>query len=414
MPRAAAAAPGTGLTQEEERLISNLTLLVFTPTPSGDPLCERVIENLVPTPVPNTENAQYTLTATLPTGYYRLMFLANVAGKITADPPLGKTLSTIESTLLHTMQTPWDIATHTTTGGFPMTGATPGYIQVNGNYTHTEPIVMLRMHARINVTVADPVKDNIKISTIRLHNPSSRGLVLPAETNLDTAATGYIRAIAPSLPLVNGVPDPGLLATPWEYTGTAIDNGNECLNTIYTMEGYDPQGREDDEYAWLELTCSYNDEPEEDYRIDFQLTREDGTRQPIGLLRNHSYEIVILSMTGEAGLEFEVMEWNDSDMSDIIIEGRYFLKVNQSNFELDREPKDANSFSNKLTIQTNYEEGWVIDRITGPGDGAPINMDNGWIQIAPGDRTGPQQQEKTISILLEENTTGAPVVQRYT
>jgi len=180
------------------------------------------------------------------------------------------------------------------------------------------------------------------------------------------------------------------------------------------MEGYDPQGREDDEYAWLELTCSYNDEPEEDYRIDFQLTREDGTRQPIGLLRNHSYEIVILSMTGEAGLEFEVMEWNDSDMSDIIIEGRYFLKVNQSNFELDREPKDANSFSNKLTIQTNYEEGWVIDRITGPGDGAPINMDNGWIQIAPGDRTGPQQQEKTISILLEENTTGAPVVQRYT
>ncbi|MCD7977114.1 MAG: fimbrial protein [Tannerellaceae bacterium] len=90
MPRAAAAAPGTGLTQEEERLISNLTLLVFTPTPSGDPLRERVIENLVPTPVPNTENAQYTLTATLPTGYYRLMFLANVAGKITADPPLGK------------------------------------------------------------------------------------------------------------------------------------------------------------------------------------------------------------------------------------------------------------------------------------------------------------------------------------
>ncbi|MCD8265440.1 MAG: hypothetical protein LUD02_15865, partial [Tannerellaceae bacterium] len=56
---------------------------------------------------------------------------------------------------------------------------------------------MLRMHARINVSVAGPVKDNIKISSIHLHNPSSRGLVIPTATNLDTTATGYIRATAP-------------------------------------------------------------------------------------------------------------------------------------------------------------------------------------------------------------------------
>ncbi|MCD8262745.1 MAG: hypothetical protein LUD02_00120, partial [Tannerellaceae bacterium] len=197
-----------------------------------------------------------------------------------------------------------------------------------------------------------------------------------------------------TLPLVNGVPDPGLLATPWEYTGTAIDNGNDCLNTIYAMKGYTPHGHPNDEYAWLELTCSYNGQPEEAYRIDFQLTQDDGTREPIRLLRNHSYEINILSMTGEAGLEFEVMQWNDSDLSDIIIEGRYYLKVNQSNFELDRQAHDKNSFTNKLTIQTNYEEGWIIDHLTGPGDTGEINIDNGWIHIEPSDRTGPQNQEK--------------------
>lgn len=102
MPRATTkaitgAAPGTGLTDEEERAINNLTLLIFTETSTGDMLCEDVLKNLQPAPIPGTDNARYTVTATLPKGRYHLMFLANIAAKITANPPTGKLLSVIQT-----------------------------------------------------------------------------------------------------------------------------------------------------------------------------------------------------------------------------------------------------------------------------------------------------------------------------
>ncbi len=249
-------------------------------------------------------------------------------GAITEGDPLDD----IEKMLVYQMPSKWDITAH---AGFPMWGISSGYIVINGSYTLSDPILMLRMLARINISVDDSVKDDIKLKTIRLHNPSSRGLVIPAEANLDATTTpGYIRAIAPTLPLNNGGnPDPVLLSTPWEYTGGDIyDNtdGHYCYNTIYALEGFHPAGRNDDEYAWLEVECSYKGEPEEAFRIDFLRTLADGTREPIGLLRNHSYDIRILSMSGSGHFEFEVVEWNDGDMSNIIIEGKYFLKVNES------------------------------------------------------------------------------------
>ncbi|MCC8186764.1 MAG: hypothetical protein LIP08_04435 [Bacteroides sp.] len=401
MPRSYATAAATGLTEEQERMISDLTILLFTDTSSGDMLCEYMLENLTPTPV-GTSNRIYTVTAPLPVGNYRMMLLANVpAGSLSPSTTVGGLLSSLEKSIRYQMPSKWDISTHT---GFPMWGMSAGNIIITGPYTHPDPILMLRMLSRINLSV-----DDIKISTIRLHNPSSRGLVIPDEAHLDRTTTpGYIRVTAPTLPLNSaGNPDPGLLSTPWEYTATEIEEGNYCLNTIYALEGFDPQGRNDNEYAWLEVLCSYKGGPEEAHRIDFVRTLADGTRAPIGLLRNHSYEIRILSMSGDAHLEFEVVDWNDSDMSDIIFEGKYYLKVNQSKFELDRQPHDANGFSNKLTIETNYEDGWVIDRITEPGiNGIPLDMDNGWIRIDPTERSGPKDQT-TISILLDENNTGA-------
>ncbi len=45
MPRALASAPGTGLTEEEEREINELTVLLFTETPSG-PVYKKTLEAL--------------------------------------------------------------------------------------------------------------------------------------------------------------------------------------------------------------------------------------------------------------------------------------------------------------------------------------------------------------------------------
>lgn len=202
------------------------------------------------------------------------------------------------------------------------------------------------------------------------------------------------------------------------YSGIEIENEEKIEARIYLNETPNPGETKFPEMPCLILGGEYKGQTCY-YRVDFFRTENDVTTYH-DILRNHCYELTVLKILGNGSpseeeaynsvgmnLEIEVMEWDESNMSNIVFEGKYYLKVNQSHFRLDREHKDRNSYNNKLTIETNHEEGWVIDRISEPDDGALINMDNGWIQIAPEERSGPMDKT-TISILLEENDTGAP------
>ncbi len=403
MPRSYAAAAGTGLTDQEESMISDLTILLFTAHSSGDQKCIAVIEDLSPTVVPGTDYSQYRVNTPVTVGTYYFMLLANVPGKLTGATTVGSLRSDIENTLLEEMQSKWDIYSHT---GFPMWGASEGEIIVSGKQVVTDEIQMLRMLSRINISVDDVVQDQVKLNTIRLHNPSGRGLVIPDDANLDKTTTpGYIRAVSPTLPLdASGNEDPQLLSTPWQYTSADIEDQARCLNTIYAMEGFDPAGRDEDEYAWLEVLATYIGGDEKSYRIDFGPKDSNGNRTLMPLLRNHTYDITIEGVDEiRQEMEVTVQVWDDGDMSEIIVEGQYSLKVNQATFNFDRELRDTTSFNNNLQITTNHEDGWEITRVTDPNDNdSEIDMDTGWLQIRPEHRKGPQG-ETTIKLFLEKN-----------
>ncbi|MCC8174208.1 MAG: DUF4906 domain-containing protein [Odoribacter sp.] len=407
IPRTYAAAAGSGLTEKEERLISDFTILLFSINSAGNQECVGFIDNLAPTPVPGTDSAQYIVRTQIPTGIYHMAFLANVSGKLSATTTVGSLRSDIEKNLVHNMQFKWDITTHT---GFPMYGATKGEVMITGTTVIAENIAMLRMVSRINIAVDTNLQNKIKINTIRLQNPSGRGLVIPDATKLDTnATTGYVRAVLPSLPLnALGNADPQLLTSPFIYTSVDIENQAFCLNTIYALEGFEPQGRPINSYAYLEIVAQYENRAEKTYRVDFWQEDASGNKTPLPLLRNHTYDITIVGMDEfEEELEVRVNVWDDGNMSDIKIEGKYHLKVNKATWDFDREVRDTNSFNNHLEITTNHEDGWQITRITEPNNGPEIDMDTGWIRIAQNDRSGPQGT-KTIRLLLEKNDTPSP------
>jgi uncharacterized protein (TIGR02145 family) len=107
--------------------------------------------------------------------------------------------------------------------------------------------------------------------------------------------------------------------------------------------------------------------------VEFVKKEEGKADDYLHLLRNHSYNVLITSVTGEgyptpggaynnspANIEAEVVEWNDGEVTDIVFDGQHYLGVSPATFVLYGEA----STGNRITVKTDVEAGWTIGEVT--------------------------------------------------
>ncbi|MCD8043990.1 MAG: hypothetical protein LUH10_13090 [Tannerellaceae bacterium] len=403
--------PGTvsRATAEQESRIDEIEVLLFKPD-DGAFVGSYTAENITTNPDYPNDNSRRRFTVKVIEGKFDIMLLAN-SKDIIDNAGLARDMSRSEVARRLTLPQGGKVA-HDGSVLIPFWGELKGANIVNGS-TLGE-ITLLRAMAKIDLLIDEDLKADFKLQTVTLYHWQKEMALLPDPAHYKEAEEKVTAATETGSKLT---PE----ATKATYTAGAgeIEGEEQIVSKIYLNETPNPGPDRFPEMPCLVIGGEYKGQLCY-YRIDFYKEDDNGNHIYHDILRNHWYELTIINILREGlpsiedayksvdmHLDIEVMEWNESDMSNIIIEGKYFLKVNESNFKLDREPHDQDSYHNKLTIETNHEDGWVIDRITEPGDGAPLDMDNGWIRIVPEERAGPVD-ETTISILLEENNTGAP------
>ncbi|MFV0272184.1 MAG: hypothetical protein ACK5HZ_11035 [Macellibacteroides fermentans] len=255
-----------------------------------------------------------------------------------------------------------------------------------------------------------------KMTEVYVIQPNNKYAVLPelANMNDNKANKPSLVAGATNFP----IDETGCLRFLYDgenITSQTIDFGSYTTQSIYIPESdilMSATGTSGDANHLNRMAIvvggSYNGSPISYYRLDFL----DSKKNLLNALRNHLYQFNITSVKGigyptpiEAfkalpiNMTVEVVEWNDSDISDIVIDDQYHFGVSRSTIELPKVAHDISSDYNKLKITTDYPMGWKVEskNITDE-NGAEVQ----WLW--PENSIGGIGTTE-VSIIAEENTT---------
>ncbi|MDO5017493.1 MAG: hypothetical protein Q4E10_03910 [Porphyromonas sp.] len=259
------------------------------------------------------------------------------------------------------------------------------------------------------------------LQEVKVYNAQSQNiLVAPKEGHYTTSTDGKHKATKVSLM------DPTLEVTtpPFTYTAednllkrviyvgetdnpnpTATQNGEETTPETPAMDylkrpylivklGYKPKGSPDgtqEQYTY--------------FRIDF--LKRDGTEATakytyLPLLRNYRYKVDIRNIGGlgfdneedakqgpAANIMYNVLVWNESEMSDVVYDGQYMLGVKQDNFTFYR---DGGRITTKM--RTSWPKGFTIENL-------PTWITTCTIEPSDPGKTG-STDEKTVTFTVDE------------
>ncbi|MDO5036590.1 MAG: hypothetical protein Q4D93_06490 [Porphyromonas sp.] len=234
------------------------------------------------------------------------------------------------------------------------------------------------------------------LKEVKMYNASTKGLVAPTGGNYTTSNDGKYKATSVSLPPAvapSTTPDTAPNTTGASYSdiaanilkrviyvpetdnpeATATQNGEETtpedINKLLARPylivklGYKPKGSPDgtvEQYTY--------------FRIDF--LKKDGTEATakytyLPLLRNHRYKVDIKNIGGlgfdneedakkgpAANIMYNVIVWDESDMSDVVYDGQYMLGVNKDHFTFYR---DGGNVYTKM--RTSWSDGFTIENL---------------------------------------------------
>lgn len=342
--------PETGT--EEENTIDNIYVLAFE-TMDGELVYKGKGKYVTPTAASVNNNA-VTFKATLPVGKaYDFVVLANADSLLSgitvgADPAVTKAdveALVQQAAVVESVYQKWS-------GSIPMWDEQELTLSASSSSTVFN---LTRMLARVNVKYnpSVPANDHFHLTGVRYYNYNTAGLVVPLAANMTgTGASRY--ATAPTLPA-----DPGTqFYESLEYA--TIVNNKECMNRIYVFEAKNQGKYTDANDNWIKNPClvvggiydenkdGNYDEPVSWYRVDFIKTTLGNTPPDewLDLLRNFSYNVVITSVTGTGyddpdealrsaplNITAGVIDWNDGQMSEIILDGTKFLSIGESRNE---------------------------------------------------------------------------------
>ena len=275
------------------------------------------------------------------------------------------------------------------------------------------------------VEPADGSSKKVKWTLVetKFYNAASKGLVVPAEENYKLDG-GKLKAIAPTLP-----------ATPGKQNLTyAVTDNNLLKRNIYVPEVGNPEptvtqnGNETDptkdtyylNRPYLILKLQYNEVDDSNnikasgakgttyFRVDF--LKRDGEEATakytyLPLLRNHRYKVDIQNIGGlgfdkeddakkgpSANIMYNVLVWDESEMSNVKYDGQYMLGVSQDKITFFRDEGELVS----IKVQTSWKDGFEVKNLPK------------WIEVAEikpsKEGADAKTDEKVVTFRVKEST----------
>jgi hypothetical protein len=343
-----------------------------------------------------------TFQTKLPAGVYDIVVLANAREILDGSGILfGSTKEDVLGALVETGSGQWNGS------AIPMWGQRDDQtVNDRLSFTGNNAIQMIRMIAKVEVEVAPEVAgtndSNFSLTDIRLYNYSSQGALVPdpavwpadniAVTPTEPAVPdGFARKMYPaSAPLVFTE------RSFYTYEAPAGTSGAGMASSICLVIGGSYQGR----------AVSY-------YRVDF--TGNGTSPNFLPLLRNCRYVVRIVKVKGDgfptpelafetvnAGMEVNVLGWNDGGVGEVLFDGQNTLEISQDEFAFPNEQLISRTEDNRLTIRTSAAGGWEIEKIT---DASGLPHTATWLTASDASFAAPNTS-KDIYLFAEENTTG--------
>ncbi|MCD8072835.1 MAG: fimbrial protein, partial [Alistipes sp.] len=357
-----------------------------------------------------------TFTLKLEPGTYDLMVLANSSAIIgSAGLTADMTRAEVSENLLLAQSGKWDIAGSAL---FPFWGQLLNATIPKGNATLGD-ISLSRAVAKIDMVMSAAVKAEFTLQTVSVYHWQSQMALIPDAGTMQGDEVIEATQTGSSLTLV---PASGKII----YSGNDIDNGESITSKIYLNETPNPGVSDFPVMPCLVVGGILEGYTQPRYyHVDLYSIGSDGTRNYRDLLRNHHYTITLSELltngsddeedaylSTTASIETNIVDWNESDMGDVIIKGPWWLKVKPGEKEF---PKNSNRpadvtralsdpwTDNTIEIETN-QPSWSIDMSAAVWN--PTEQTN-WLEFTPDDWQTGATVEK-VTVLLDENETGAP------
>ncbi|MCD7901972.1 MAG: FimB/Mfa2 family fimbrial subunit [Bacteroides sp.] len=347
-----------------------------------------------------------TCYVSLKKGECDLMFLANCKSILNSFTiPADATKDTFRNGLPVSLSGKWNAGSNYTP--LPMWGEKNEVtILPNISFKDEEAVYLIRAIAKVDVTIDRDLvpTENLQLKSILFYHGASSSHIIPDEAVWDGVnhkVTG-ISSGSGSYTSKNQA---------MEYEESDLDTDGFLTNTIYVPETSAGSENALPVTPSLVIEADYNGEASW-YRIDFL----DEEKNFISLLRNYRYEVKITGVQGRGyadkneaytarsqNLEVEIFTYQDGSLTNIMYDGQYFLAWNPKEFEFSREARSESSTDNKLTLETNYEEGWEWTK-TVDKNGNEVT----WVRLAAEQQSGPKDKATTVSLLIDnpnqENT----------
>ncbi len=381
-------------------------------------------------PTANGTNGGATLDfdVTLPMGgEYNLMVVANAVSILQSSSSVlveGKTQSQVEEALTTTMTANgWGTGN---AGGdpvklFPMWGYATGVSiddfrvdETSGKYFFREdnPLGLVRMVAKVDVKLGTTAADKFVLEQVYVYNYNTKGRLIPdtgeaAARNMDWTFTGiapadraaYLKTnqiiSLPTASAQGGKPgDPAISSAPIIRSVS----GNVLERDIYLFEAKESDPPTNSTAYWnspcLVIGGKFNGASNTTYyRVDFAVRQTDQTWKHIPVKRNNSYTVVIEDVTSPgtidpddarktipANINAQVVEWSGpSEINIMITDNVYMLGLSHDSFTFMKEAQTVASEYNKLTVVTDYYDGWtaVVKNSEDPDDDTPVE----WLSL---------------------------------
>jgi hypothetical protein len=353
----------------------------------------------------STNEKRFTVTLLKnDTTHYRLVFLANVKDELDAlTLSKGALKEPLLRRLLSHTSLKWNVETTGYTP-FPMWGES-GALMIDNNLTSLTGITLLRSVASIEVYAdAAAVTSVFTLEDVYLYNRKIYGRVAPDGIKYDAVNK---KVTAPTMPTVN-MTEPLNVLGPLHYTVTST--AHKLDSTIYTYEAEAVALGDDFSATCLVVGGTYTPLGiKQYYRLDFVTRDVNGNFEEYRpLLRNHRYQFIINSVTGDGhnsperafydkkgNMGVEILTWNLADMNNVVVKEVHHLSLNRSKMEV------AGIGVFYVGVETNHPDGWSATatdtwfsvssqsgymKIT-VNSNAPINGRTGYILVTAGNMT---------------------------
>lgn len=255
---------------------------------------------------------------------------------------------------------------------FTMCGETaPTKITADGNSALN--VSLYRIVARIQVYFGDKAGtglENFTPSTVRLYNFNDKAQVIPDELGSKVTQT--------TIPA-----DAALQKGEAKYTVT----GNKLKHSIYLFETAQPDNMAPDSHVnrpCLVVGGKYNGgNADKYYRVDLGTPKADTGNKELDyldILRNHSYEITVTSVSGEghdteqgalesksANMTAEVIPWDETEIGNIDFDGEKFLGIGTMEYRVGK--MGSENLIQKVAASTGLE--WTATLLNSDGQGNP-------------------------------------------